>query len=246
MKIFVTSFNVHYGKNTTGLADVFTNNKTLAKSDIIFLQEIESHQAEKICRAESIANHLGYNYVYAEARQIKKGNTHGLAILSRFELTNHMTIKLPRYRIMGRIQQRIAQVADIKIGKKTITLCNIHLDTRLGPVNRLLQLDFALENLKFRSLSWVILGGDFNTIPWLYLKRPWTLFSSLQFENIHRHLLERDFVEYGSYKGHSFKRGLLKMRLDHIYTRGLKITDSGIAQEVVISDHKPIWAEVEI
>src|SRR5258708_665177 len=85
--IRVVTWNVHFGERTQWIVEIFKNNKHLREADIIFLQEIEDHESEKISRARRIADTLGLECVYAPARNVPQKGTHGLAILSRYKIS---------------------------------------------------------------------------------------------------------------------------------------------------------------
>src|SRR6266436_5980826 len=115
MKLRIVTFNVHFGKYTDRIVDVFTHSENLREADIIFLQETEEYESEKISRAKKIAEALKLNCAYAPARKIKTRGTHGLAILSKYELTNINIIPLPAHKILFRLHERIALTATAHI-----------------------------------------------------------------------------------------------------------------------------------
>ncbi len=244
--IRLVSFNVHSGKNTKEIAEVFAHDKNLSTADVILLQEIEFHQAEKICRAETIARHLGFHFVYEPARKLKNSGTHGLAILSRFPIKKTLSIQLPGYKLPFLLQTRIALAAGIKIAGVNITVCNIHLDTRLNPKQRMHQLNECLIRLKEDYGQNIIIGGDFNTIPFRTVARGMPIFYSNQAKHLHKNMLNMGFKHFCKPQSYTMKSGLLKMKLDHIYTDCLPITKSGVEKNIYVSDHKPIWADIEI
>jgi endonuclease/exonuclease/phosphatase family metal-dependent hydrolase len=104
--IRLVSFNVHSGKNTKEIAAIFKQDKNLAVADVILFQEIEFHQAEKICRAEIISRHLDFHFVYEAARVLKNSATHGLAILSRYPIKRPVSIQLPKYKLLFSAQTK--------------------------------------------------------------------------------------------------------------------------------------------
>jgi endonuclease/exonuclease/phosphatase family metal-dependent hydrolase len=244
--IRLVSFNVHSGSNTKEIADVFIRDKNLSTADIILLQEIEFHQAEKICRAEIIARHLGFYFVYEPARKLKNSGTHGLAILSRYPIKKAISIKLPKYKLLFLLQTRIALAAGIKIAGVNITVCNIHLDTRLNPKQRMHQLNECLTKLKKDYGQNIIIGGDFNTIPFRTIGRGVPIFYSNQAKHLHKNMIAMGFKNFCKPQGYTMKSGFLKMKLDHIYTDSLPITKCGVEKNIHVSDHKPLWADIEI
>jgi endonuclease/exonuclease/phosphatase family metal-dependent hydrolase len=67
-----------------------------------------------------------------------------------------------------------------------------------------------------------------------------------QHELVHEFLLENDFKSFTDYEGYTLKRGPVSMKLDHIYCKNATVTNCGVEKEIKLSDHKPVWAEVEI
>jgi endonuclease/exonuclease/phosphatase family metal-dependent hydrolase len=244
--IRVVSFNVHSGKNTAEIAEIFARDKNLSGADIILLQEIEFHRVEKISRAEIIARKLGFYFVYEPARKLKNSATHGLAILSRYPITNPLPIKLPEYKLLFLLKTRIALTASIKIAGVNIAVCNIHLDTRLNPKQRRCQLNACLQELKKNYGRNIIIGGDFNTIPFRSTKTGVPIFYSNQAKHLHKNMTAMGFKYFCKPLGYTMKSGFLRMRLDHIYTDCLPITNSGVEKNIYASDHKPLWADIEI
>ncbi len=244
--IRVISYNVHSGENTKEIAEVFTHDKILKTADIIFFQEIEFHQAEKICRAEAIAQHLGFYFTYEPARTLKSGATHGLAILSRFELKNPLSIRLTKHKLMFVIQNRIALICEIEINNQKIALCNLHLDTRLNPNERVGQLEVCVKKLKKTYGKNIIIGGDFNTIPFRSIAKSVPFFYSNQPKYLVKHMFNLGFPHCTKPSSYTMKAGFLRMKLDYIFSDTLPITKSGVEKHIYASDHKPVWAEIEV
>ena len=244
--IRVATYNVHFGLDTKAISEVFKKNKNLSQADIIFFQEIEHHHAEAMPRAEAIAKELGMHFSYAPARPVKDLGTHGIATFSRYPLDDNKILKLPKYNMVFHSYQRIALISTAVIAGKRVTLCNIHLDSRLNPTQRIAQLDFALQRLIKNHPGPIIFGGDLNTIPMLLAGKMVPVFYANQFKLIHEHMSDRGFVYSCEKKRYTMKKGLLRMSLDHIYTNTLPIVSSGVEQKVFASDHKPLWADVEV
>jgi endonuclease/exonuclease/phosphatase family metal-dependent hydrolase len=242
--IRVVSYNVHSGKNTKEIAEVFTHDKILKTADIIFFQEIEFHQAEKICRAEAIARHLGFYFTYEAARTLNSGATHGLAILSRFELKNPLSIRLPKHKLLFVTHTRIALMAEVTINNQKVAICNIHLDTRLNPKERVGQLDACVKKLKKTYGKNIIIGGDFNTIPFRSIAKSLPFFYSNQPKHLLKHMLNLGFYFCSKPSTYTMKAGFLRMKLDYIFSDNLPITKSGVEKHIYASDHKPVWADV--
>ena len=83
----------------------------------------------------------------------------------------------------------------------------------------------------------VVIGGDFNT-------------ESGQYVNVVDDLFEgAGFVRASKDVGPTAKAdplGLVSLRFDHIYTKGMTVVDKGKVDDAEASDHLPIWAELKM
>jgi endonuclease/exonuclease/phosphatase family metal-dependent hydrolase len=242
----LVSYNVHFGKKTASLRDIFSSEPNLAAADIILFQEIEHHMEEVIPRAERIAESLGYHCLYAPGEPKKRNGTHGLAILSRLPILDYEVMPLSRYKLLFRPRARIALRATLKAGDKTLHVCNIHLDLPINIKERIEQIKPVIEQLKTSEADAVVFAGDLNTSPVRWLSHGIPLFYSDQRRKVKSFLQENNFqasCEDGQY---TFEAGLLRTRLDGIYTKGVSVLDYGIERQVDISDHKPLWVKFKI
>ena len=239
----IVSFNVHLGENLEELARLMQESDALCSAGIFLLQEIESFPEEKISRTRKLAERLGLNFLYAPARQQERDGkigTHGLAILSRYPLSDAQVIPLPHFEL----RRRIALAARASLPGGEIQLYNVHLDTRLNSSQRLEQLQPVVEAAKESRAPVVIVGGDFNTNPfrWLGSTIPW--FRSNQSKAVDEVFKRAGFLSPLREAGSTSRRGLLRMRLDSIYSRGAEIQGSGIERDVDVSDHYPLWIDL--
>lgn len=243
----VATFNVHSGKNTQGIADVFKRNENLREADIIFLQEIEERTSEKISRAKQIADALGMEYAYAPARTMAGKGTHGLAILSKYPLEDVETLSLPPYSITFHTQSRVSLIANVRVQGESVRIANTHLDTRLSIFERISQIKPLIEKLKSDSAKKTIIGGDFNTAPFRF--RFWrTIPVSYQNQKreLHRYLEEEGYASRCETAGYTIRYGFLRFELDGLYARHLPVLRCGVERTVRVSDHKPLWFDVDI
>src|SRR5579862_1247781 len=97
-EITLVSYNVHFGKNTESLADIFHHEPALTTADVILFQEIEDHVVELKSRAERVAASLGYHCLYAPGETLKQQGTHGLAILSKLPILEYEVVRLNQYK----------------------------------------------------------------------------------------------------------------------------------------------------
>jgi len=130
--------------------------------------------------ARTIAQQLGYNYVFApfylclskgtgRERRIAGENElglHGCAMLSRYPITAVQTIELPNGTDkMAGNEQRIgaprAIIATIQVPGGPLTAVCKHLDMQASPKHRAAQMSLVLDAVSNEQR--VVLGGDWNT-----------------------------------------------------------------------------------
>jgi len=243
----LVSYNVHFGKKTGSLREIFSREPNLAKADIILFQEIEHHVLELKSRAERIAESLGYHCLYAPGETKKQRGTHGLAILSRLPIVDYEVVPLSKFKLLFRPRSRIALRATLAAADgKTIHVCNVHLDLPINAEERIQQIAPVVMELKELAADGVVLAGDLNTSPLRWLKRGIPMFYSAQRKKLQEYLKKQGFsaaCEDGQY---TIDAGLWRARLDGIYTRGLEVMDYGIERHVDVSDHKPLWIRFKV
>ncbi len=240
----VASFNVHYAHDVSALAESIRASATLSRADVLLIQEIEHHDAEGTSRTRQLAEKLGLNFVYAPARAIEAGGTHGLAILSRFALADVEVLELPRYDLGYRTRRRIAVGVTVDVGGRLLRVYNLHLDTRINTQDRLAQLVPVLQAAEKHGVAEVVIGGDFNTNPlrWLFHRVP--LFRSDQAGAVDELMRERGYQVPLAESGSTMKKAMFRARLDALYPRGLDVRESGVDRGVSSSDHFPVWLDL--
>ena len=223
----VVTFNVHFG------------------ADVLLLQEIESHPGGDD-RAAKLADALNLNLVYAPAR-IEGDGTHGLAILSRYPLSDLEVIRLKHYDMgLGgfRARRRIAMAATVHLPDRDVRVYNVHLDTRLKPEERLLQLEPVVAEAVKQPAA--LVGGDFNTInavSSLLPLVPVPVPGFSQAAGIDAYMRSKGFATPFERIGRTHH---FPMRLDAVYARGLQVEREGKETSVDVSDHFPLWVDVKV
>lgn len=242
----IASWNVHFGEDTAGLAEIIRTSAELARADVILIQEIEAYGSEGATRTARLAEALGMTWVYAPARVEGEG-THGIALLSRHPLSGAAVMELPYFDQVLNPRNRIALAADLVLGEQRLRLVNVHLDVRLGAVDRVRQLAPAVRDLDER----VVIGGDFNTNPWAWgaivpLASTQAIVGQSQAAVLDDYLLEGHRLETAiapdtstiAFPGYT-------IRTDDLYARGLPILASGV-DRVGGSDHWAVWFDVDV
>lgn len=240
----VATWNVHYGQDTAGLAGNLAASPVLSAADVLLLQEIEAYPDEAGSRARRIAEQLGMTWFYAPARVEGRG-THGIAILSRFPLEQPMIRALPYIDQPYNARHRNAQSVEVVAGDARFRIVNVHLDLRIGIVDRIRQLSPAVVELAGPAL----LGGDFNSNPYAWIDSAVPLAGSEAIVGADQAtVLDDYFADQGMAGAVPPTAGtaripLLDIRIDNLYARDHAIVDAGV-EHVDGSDHWAVWFDV--
>jgi endonuclease/exonuclease/phosphatase family metal-dependent hydrolase len=239
----------HVGQMIDDAAHAFTSGKLLPAVDVLALQEADKRTVRTGGHhvAEELAARLQMNWVHAPAgipRGIKPvqrqwwldfeepiglhdaGDT-GVALLSRLPMTDVTRIDLPWHECPWR--PRLAMAATIS----NVRVFNVHVDPHAECGGQLAQLQVIADQADANTGATIIMG-DFNTL------------------SNEKCIETRKFLESRGYTtpiptGTPTWRGSgLRMHADWIFSRALKITRWGVARPLHVSDHWPIWAEVEL
>jgi endonuclease/exonuclease/phosphatase family metal-dependent hydrolase len=243
----VATWNTFRAPDPEMLAREYAESPELSKADVLMIQEVEAHDGEDGSRARRLAEALGMTFVFAPARQ--ESYLHGVMIASRYPITNARVMRLPLGHAPFRENARNALAAEIDLGTQLITLVDLHLDVRIGPVDRIRQLHPVATQVPEN----VAIGGDFNTNPWAWIGGNVPLTST---EAIVGQDQAKVIDDYMSELGYAipigpdevtFNRPLLDhMRLDNVYVRGYRVLGQGIATDVGGSDHWPVWVDLAL
>lgn len=155
----------------------------------------------------------------------------GVALLSHLKLSDVTRIDLPWQECPWR--PRLAMAATVRVGNEHLRIVNAHVDPHAAVGGQLEQLE-ALVDQANRSNGPSLIVGDFNTL------------------SKHKVAETRNFLESRGYatpfrSGTPTWRGAgIRLHADWIFGRGVKITKWGVARPLNVSDHWPIWAEIEL
>jgi endonuclease/exonuclease/phosphatase family metal-dependent hydrolase len=242
----IASWNVERGADPDALADEIRSSPFLATADILFVQEIESHPNEAASRASHLARALDMTWFYAPSREQDSG-THGLALLSRFVLLAPEVKQLPFVDQPVNARPRIAQRAAVVLGDRTLTLVNVHLDTRLAVTDRIRQLDPAIADSPHDAL----VGGDLNTLPWQWVETSVPLMSTEAVVGLEQAKIVDDYLRALGFAtpiepSADTHASLFDLRLDALCPRGFAVVDAGVDTTVAGSDHFAIWIDLAV
>jgi endonuclease/exonuclease/phosphatase family metal-dependent hydrolase len=217
-RLRVVTLNLKYAQQVERAIYAFQSYVPLRGADIIMLQEMDAPATERIAAA------LGMAYVYyPEGVHPRTHRDFGNAILSRWPITADQKLILPH---LGRLRhgQRIATVANIRVGTHTVRLYCLHLGTPsdIGWAKRRDQARVILEDAATHPL--VIVAGDMNS-----------------------HGIGKEFRAAGFLwptEHSAFTTAIFKW--DHIFLKGFGFplqAGAGVARDTLaMSDHFPVWA----
>ncbi|MFC3559778.1 endonuclease/exonuclease/phosphatase family protein [Pedobacter jamesrossensis] len=165
----VMAYNIHHGNppSKEGFIDLdaIAAAIKLQSPDLVALQEVDvnTKRSGGINEAVLLAQKLKMNFYFAKAIA-HDGGDYGVAILSRFPMSEGKTFMLPK-NSDPRAEQRVLATAKIEIAKNTfIRFASTHLDAQKTTENRILQAKEINQLLKDEMLP-VVLGGDLNATP---------------------------------------------------------------------------------
>ncbi|NNC37756.1 MAG: hypothetical protein EX271_11565 [Acidimicrobiales bacterium] len=193
--------------------------------DIAFLQEVDlgGRRAGFLCQVDLLSSAAKFaDYAVQENRVVRHLSRHGNAILSQHALHDVTDIKLP-----GRVQGRGAISARIQ-RHEPVTLVNLHLS--LGERDQIIQLDYIADQLDPNEN--IIVCGDFNCAP---TSKPIQRFAKALSLTP---LTSNECKTYPSWKP--------RQALDHILASKGMDSENIKVDEIILSDHRPVTAEVRV
>ncbi|HEV2708499.1 MAG TPA: endonuclease/exonuclease/phosphatase family protein, partial [Pyrinomonadaceae bacterium] len=241
-------------RNIAKAARAFSDERLMPRADVIALQEADRQTQRSGGRdvARELAERLQMNYARAGAatpldaeplpkqwyldfeERITAGETGdtGVATLSRLPLAGVERVELPCYECAWR--PRLALHAVVPFGASRLHVFNTHIDPHATLDEQLSQHAAVLKRAaEFDEREPRLLLGDFNTL----VRRART-------ET--RRLLEAHGYRTPLPDGTgTWRAGLLRLHADWIFARGLRIVRWGVARPLRVSDHWPVWVEVE-
>lgn len=240
-------------QNIQVAARAFADGQLLPRVDVLALQEAdkETQRTGRHHVARELGEALGMNWIHVPAgipRGVKPltrqwwldfeepielhdtGDT-GIALLSKLETSNVTRIDLPWRECPWR--PRLAMAATVSVGANSLRIINAHVDPHAAVGGQLEQLE-ALVAEADKNTGPTLILGDFNTLSKTKVVET------------------RSFLESHGYQtpfpsGTPTWRGMgVRLHADWIFQRGVKILRWGVARPLSVSDHWPIWAEVDL
>lgn len=167
--IRVMAYNVHHcnppGKpnviDIDGIAAVINQEKP----DLVALQEIDVNtiRSGKFNQAEELAKRTGMKFFFGKGIDYE-GGEYGVAILSKYELSEPKVNKLPTLAgTKGEPRTLTTAIITLPTGH-TLRFGSTHLDAQKANTNRELQIKEIIEIASSENLPFII-AGDFNAAP---------------------------------------------------------------------------------
>jgi endonuclease/exonuclease/phosphatase family metal-dependent hydrolase len=239
-------------RNVVRAAGLLGGGGSMPRADVVALQEADrgTVRAGRLHVARALAESVGMEYARAHVRTPsdaepadrkwwldfeermlpgEEGDT-GIAILSRLPLSDAERIALPWHECPWR--PRLALAASVPFGGRSLRVFNAHIDTHASVEGQLEQ-HRAVLALADEWSGPAVLLGDFNT-----LNRPAC--------DAARALLEaHGFTTPMPTGTGTWRTGPYRLHPDWIFTRGVGVRRWGVARVRGISDHWPVWVELE-
>lgn len=222
----VVTYNIDFGLGVEEAIKGFQTVEPLKWADIVLLQEMDEEGTERMARG------LQANFVYFPATLGRHGRNFGNAVLARWPMVEARKVLLP-HRHPIRKQLRIATRVTVRLGDRDVVAYSVHTETYTAPTaHRAAQVAAIVDDIGNGSGP-VIVGGDFNTVSHRSIKRTRAQFASVG--------LARSSAGAGP--------TVVRLRIkpsaaDHIFSRGFRTLAAGKAEDVVASDHFPVWVRL--
>ncbi|PYS49825.1 MAG: hypothetical protein DMF68_08915 [Acidobacteria bacterium] len=234
-------------------ARILSDNLRLPAPQILALQEAdkETVRAGSHHIARELARRLRMNYAFAPLNveqgespksrewylnfeeQISPAETGrtGVALLSRLPFAEIKRLDLPWHKCAWR--PRLAIAATFQIGERRLHLFNSHIDPHSTIPEQIEQHEAVLAHADEIDDP-VILLGDFNTL------------SKRSCLRIREFLESRGYTTPFRTGTATWRSGPIRLHTDWIFTRGAKVLSYGVVRRLSVSDHWPVWAEIDL
>lgn len=229
MRLRAVSWNIEFGLRADAAATILAEHPDLREADVVMLQEMDEPGTA------TIAERLEMAHVYAAASvHPQTDRPFGNAIVSRWPISAPAITHLPHVAaIQG--QPRIALTAMLDVEGRQVSGVSVHTETPvLSHRKRLVQFISLGDDVASLPNERVIVGGDFNTA------------SSRSVQAVTEELARRGLHRMSAGSGATLRRAGREFVLDHVFARGFAPVASGVVRDLEVSDHAPVWADVEL
>ena len=185
---------------------------------------------------KEIAEQLGYTYIFGKAIDVPGGG-YGNALITRYPVSNVRTVPMrlaPEDRDPNGVarwyEDRALLIADVTVEGKTLTVMSVHFG--LNDDEHALAVDIVRREVE-KIENPIIFMGDLNLVD-----------SSRHYAALCEFLEDSAAVSVGCIN--TFPSPEPNRRIDFLFTKGeVKALESRVP-EVIVSDHRPFVATVEL
>jgi endonuclease/exonuclease/phosphatase family metal-dependent hydrolase len=233
-QLTVASFNTHWGVHRSGRSFDVVRPSLALGADVLVLQEVWRPNGGP-CFVDAIAEGMGasvHEAVFmsdhnpARPRQLRpppgRPGTCGISVLSRLPVCAVRDVELPHAQ-GDVVDQRHSLLVTVSVDGDPVTIGGMHASHRLwGSLPQVKRVDEALAQLDHPS----VIAGDLNM---------WGPVVGLVLPNRTR-----------AVRGRTWPAGHPHSQIDHLWIDdGLRALGGGVAAATE-SDHRPIWARLEV
>jgi endonuclease/exonuclease/phosphatase family metal-dependent hydrolase len=169
-RITILCYNIHHCNppSKQGFIDIDAIKKIIIQHqpDLVALQEVDvntGRSGKNLHQSRELAKQTGMHEYFGKAINYD-GGEYGIAILSKYPLSDTSTTPLPTATgTNGEPRTLALATVTLKNGKKLI-FANTHLDAQRNDTNRILQINLIIDMLHHVKLP-VVIAGDFNAVP---------------------------------------------------------------------------------
>lgn len=232
----VLVYNIHAGRDAAGVDNLERVASLIesTRADIVLLQEVDrgTRRSGDVDQLATLMRLTGMHGVFGKSLDYQGGD-YGIAILSRWPITNDTVVPLriepPQPRAGGSKEPRVAFVADTA----GITVANTHFDASRQDTWRAQEVEELLRNASVTQPE--LIGGDFNAEP---------------DTRIHARLIEaglRDaWLACGEGHALTFPAHEPVKRIDYLFLARGATCSSATVLETTASDHRPLLVNVTL
>ena len=179
----------------------------------------------------------------ASANALEGGQTQGLAIVSRYPLSDVRVRPLTYNQLRFKSRCRIALEATVITSSGPVRVVNVHLDTRINSGRRVAQLTPVLDALDGFDYPRIV-GGDFNTMNIGWCQTMWPLpYVQRQAAAVRNVLATSGFQTPFENSAPTFKVLGMPLKLDWLFLKQLDPIVWNV-DAVPLTDHRGVWAQV--
>lgn len=223
--------------NLAKVTDVDRILKELKPADVLLFQEVVRPDDGTPSVAEKVAEKLSLQVQFATLEA--SGTDLGIAILSRFELSDIKIYPVKPVNLLFRSRKRLLLAVTAHTPAGPVRVICVHLDTRINPSDRLRELEPAMDDAK-RFSGPSVIAGDLNTndMQWVshVVPVPWPGWQATRVRDLMaQNGFHTPFVNRRATFDH------MGMQLDWIFVRQLAVIQADIVP-VEFSDHHALVA----